>query len=449
LVRSRRNYRRLVAASTISNLGDGVSQIAYPWLASVVTRNPLLIALIAVAQRLPWLVVSLPVGVLTDRRDRRRLMIVANSARAVLTVLVALAVAGLGHDLPGPDQLDLVVGTRAGLYSILLVATLLLGTAEVVYDNSAQTLMPSVVEADDLERSNGRLYAAELVSNQFAGPPLGSVLLAAGFAVPFFVDAGTFAVAAGLVAAIVPVGSGARRAAATDPAPADPVVPAAPSGASWRTELREGVSWLWQHRFLRSLALTLAGTNLLSAMTTASFVLYAQEVLGAGAHEYALITIISALGGLAAGWLTGRIVGRVGAGTLLRAGLFTFTAVSLAMGAVSTWWLAALVLTVEYFVGTVWNVVTVSLRQTIIPDRLLGRVNSVYRFFAWGMIPVGAALGGLTVAVAQRFVSRELALRMPWWLAGGGYVLLISTFALSRLSAANVEAARRTARPTS
>lgn len=408
-------------------------------MASVVTRNPALIALIAVVQRLPWLVFSLPVGVLTDRVARRRLMIVANSARAVLTMLVALSVAWLGSDLPRPDELDEVVGTRIGLYLMLVVATVLLGIGEVVHDNAAQTFMPSIVEPVDLERANGRLYAIELVANQFLGPPLGALLLTAGFALPFFIDAGTFMLAVALVALIVPT---VRPDA---PAPVD----IGEARATWRRDLREGVTWLWNHRFLRSLAFTLAGTNLLSALTTSSFVLYAQEVLGTNTREYALITIISAVGGLVSGWLAGRITQRFGAGVLLRAGLVTFTCVTLAMGSVSTWWVAALILSVEYFVGMLWNVVTVSLRQTIIPDRLLGRVNSVYRFFSWGMLPVGAILGGLVVVVADQFTSRETALRMPWWVAGVGYIALIGLYGLPRLSTARVEAARAAARTTS
>src|SRR5262245_34049056 len=132
-----RNYQRLFGASTISNLGDGVALIAYPWLASAITRNPLLIALVVVMQRLPWLLFSLPAGVLTDRHDRRRLMITANVGRAAVTLFVALAVAFGGGALPGPDQLETVTATDTALYLCVLLATLLLGIGEVLYDNSA------------------------------------------------------------------------------------------------------------------------------------------------------------------------------------------------------------------------------------------------------------------------------------------------------------------------
>ena len=142
-----RNYHRLFGAATISNLGDGVALVAYPWLASAVTRNPLLIAIVVVVQRLPWLLFALPAGVLTDRHDRRLLMIISNSARAVITVFVAVAVIFRGDDLPGPDEFDSVVSTDVVLYITILVATFLLGIGEMLYDNCAQTLMPSLVRS--------------------------------------------------------------------------------------------------------------------------------------------------------------------------------------------------------------------------------------------------------------------------------------------------------------
>src|SRR5690606_34464802 len=127
-------FRRLFAATLVSNLGDGMATIAYPWLASAVTRNPALIALVAVAQRLPWLVFSLPAGVIIDRVDRRRLMVSMDLVRGVLTLGIAFAVLGEQAGLPGPDALDTATGTRSGLYAVLLAATLLLGMAEVLRD---------------------------------------------------------------------------------------------------------------------------------------------------------------------------------------------------------------------------------------------------------------------------------------------------------------------------
>jgi MFS family permease len=419
------SYRKLFAASTISNLGDGVGLVAYPWLASAVTRNPVLIALVIVAQRLPWLVFTLPAGVITDRHDRRTIMFLANTARAAITALVALAVMWRGGDLPGPDELDTVVGTEAVLYICVLVATMLLGVGEVLYDNSAQTFMPRIVDSADLERANGRLYSAELVANQFGGPPIGAVLLTIGFAVPFVLDAASFTVSAALIFAIV------ATPAASAPAERKP----------WRAELSEGVRWLWHHELLRTLAIVLGLLNALGAMTLSIEVLFAQEVLGTSTTEFAALTMIAALGGVIGGWASSSVTLRIGPGpslwlVLAGGGLATAT-----IGLMSWWPVVGLLFGVYAAMAVLWNVITVSLRQTIIPDHLLGRVNSVYRFFGWGSMPIGALLGGAVVAIADAFTSREVALRIPFILAGACQ-LLVFVYAGPRLTTARIEAAR-------
>ena len=158
-VRLGRNYWKLWSASVVSNVGDGVAAIAYPWLASAITRDPVLIALIAVAQRLPWLVFSLPAGVITDRLDRKKIMLWSSVFRTVLTGLVALAVLASSDSLPSASEIaNGVTGdSNMALYVVLVVASLLFGMAEVLFDNSAQTILPAIVEPEGLEKANGRL----------------------------------------------------------------------------------------------------------------------------------------------------------------------------------------------------------------------------------------------------------------------------------------------------
>jgi MFS family permease len=427
------NYRRLFAASTVSNLGDGVGLVAYPWLASAVTRNPVLIALVAVAQRLPWLVFTLPAGVITDRFDRQRIMSGANSARAVITVLVALAVLWRGGALPGPDELDDVVRTEWVLYVCVIAATLLLGIGEVLHDNCAQTFMPRLVRDDQLERANGRLWATETAANQFLGPPLGSLMLAAGFALPFFVDAASFAVSAALIATI-----------AATPLDSGPAV----RRQHWRAELAEGVRWLWNHDLLRPMALILGSLNAFGSITLAAFVLFAQDVLGTSTTEFAVLTMAGAVGGIVGGWTASWIARQIGSGPSLWVTLIGGIATSTVIGLVSNVPAVAAMFATYTFVAVLWNVITVSLRQAIIPDHLLGRVNSVYRFFAWGMIPIGAFVGGVTVAITDSFAGRELALRMPWFVAAAGQ-LLVFLYAAPRLTTARMDSARAAAAATS
>ena len=177
-------YWRLWGASVISNLGDGIGAIAYPWLASAVTRNAILIALVAVVQRLPWLIFTLPAGVITDRVDRRKIIVWSDVTRALLTGALAIAVLAQESSLPSPEDLigEVSIPTNTAVYVMLLVAAFLMGFAEVLRDNSAQTILPALVETDRLEKANGNLWGAEMAMNSFVGPPVGSFLLAIGFA---------------------------------------------------------------------------------------------------------------------------------------------------------------------------------------------------------------------------------------------------------------------------
>jgi len=432
------NYYKLMAASTISNLGDGIGVIAYPWLASAVTRNPILIAGVAAAQRLPWLLFTLPAGVITDRNDRRRLMVGSNVVRAFLTLGVAAAVMLRQDSLPSPDEAAAgeVVGTDVGLYLVIVAATMLLGMAEVLYDNSAQTFMPAIVSQPNLEKANGRLWSVEMVANQFLGPPLAGVVLLVAFSLPFYIDAATFAVSAALIAAIAttprvrarpPAGSGSG----------DKEV-----GVGWVGEAKEGFAWLWRHPLLRPLAISLGLFNLLGNGVFAVLVLFAQEVLDTSSTEFAVLMTGGAVGGVVGGWSAARLARLFGDGPSLWIAVAVNGAMTTAAGLVSQWPIVWVTFAVSTVFAVLWNVITVSFRQTVIPDDLLGRVNSVYRLFGWGMIPIGAIVGGLIVTVSESFGGgRELSLRMPFLVLGLAHVLLLA-YAAPRLTSAKFAAAR-------
>jgi MFS family permease len=425
------NYRRLWSASAVSNLGDGVATVAFPWLASAVTRDPVQIALIAVAVRLPWLLFSLPAGVVTDRVDRRRLVAWMDLLRFAVTAAVAVVVM-LGSSLLATPE-EVAAGTAQTpdpAWPFLLAiygGALLVGLAEVFRDNAAQTLMPAIVEQDQLERANGRLWGAEMVMNSFVGPPVGGLLIAVAFALPFGVNAATFAAAAIIVWSLR--GDFRPSGAAVDRRP------------SWRSELMEGVRWLWQHRLLRTMALILGVMNAAFSAALAVYVLFVQEILGLSAASFGALLTAGALGGVVGSLAAARVSRRIGPGaslyTSLLGGGIALAVTGLTSAAMVVW----VAFVVFSFLAVLWNVITVSLRQTIIPDRLLGRVNSVYRFLAWGMMPVGALLGGVVVTVTEALVGREVALRMPFLLAATAYVALF-VVALPRLSTRRIEEAR-------
>ena len=428
-----KNYWRLWVAHAVSNLGDGISQVAYPWLASAVTRSPLLIAAVAVASRLPWLVFTLPAGVITDRFDRRKIIIAMDITRAFLALLVAVAVTFEVDNLPALDTVGsgIDLATNWFLYTVLIVTALLFGCAEVLRDNSAQTFLPEVVEADQLESANGKLWSVEFVTNSFVGPPLGSFLIGIFVFLPFYFDTATFFVSAALIATLATI--------------ARPVKPQAEKKAlNFRAEIKEGFTWLWKHELLRPMAIILGCLNGLGAITAATVILFAQEILDTSVFIFAILGTAGAIGGTVGGILGPKISAKLGSGPSLYLTLLSAPVITLIIGLTSSWQLFWALTAIGTCFAVLWNVITVSLRQSIIPSHLLGRVNSVYRFFAWGSLPIGTLIGGALVDLVQLTGDRELALRLPYLLVTVAGLLLFF-FAAPRLTTAKIESARKAA----
>jgi MFS family permease len=254
------------------------------------------------------------------------------------------------------------------------------------------------------------------------------LLLASGFALPFLLDAGSFAMSAALIStmALAP-----RQATAVERQP-------------WRRELAEGVRWLWRNDLLRTMAVVLGLFNAAASITVAVYVLFAQEVLGASTTEFAAIMMAGAAGAIIGGWTGSSLSKLFGPGPSLVIALGGAAAVEITIGLMSNVPVVAVMNFVAALLAVLWNVITVSLRQSIIPDHLLGRVNSVYRFFAWGMMPIGAIAGGAIVAITERLGDRELALRMPWFVSGA-IELGMLLWAAPRLTTSRMEAARAAA----
>lgn len=379
------NFTKLWAATAVSNLGDGIRDAALPLLAATLTRDPVLVAGVMVAGRLPWLLVSLVSGAIVDRVDRRRLMGAVNLFRALAVGL-------------------LVVSTASGVARLPLVYVVAfsLGVAETLFDNAFLSITPSVVPRARLAAANGRLEAAMVVCNEFAGPPLGGLLFAAAATIPFALDGASFAVSAMLIYAM----RGAFK----------PVSLGTPARPSIRSEIAEGLRWLWHHRFLRTLSAMAAVVNLLLTATLSIFVLFALEVLGSGELGYGLTLAAFGGGGLIGGLTAAGIARRFGAVRTIR-GVILLAAVSqVLLGTSSQLLVAAAMIAVVSFGGSVWSVLTNSLRQGLVPDRLLGRVTSAHRLLSFGAMPLGALLGGL--------VGRSLGLRAPFLLAAAGLAIL-------------------------
>jgi MFS family permease len=337
-------YGWLWTSSALSNLADGILKVGLPLIAIRYTESPTLIAGLAFALTLPWLLFALPAGALSDRLDRRGAMVGANVVRAALLVVLAVAAA-----------------TGVGSIWLLYVVALLIGVSETLYDTSAQSILPLVVPRERLVRANGRLYAAELTANQFVGPPLGGVLVTVGVAVSFAVPAGLWIGAVGLLLLM----RGSFRIEREQ-------------RTTMRADIAEGLRFLWHNRVLRTLAIMVGASNFATNALWAVFVLYAvgpDSPMGLSEAGFGLLLTASAIGSLV--------------------GSFVAEWFETHLGRARSLLLNILVMTAYAAVPAVWNVVTVSLRQRITPDRLLGRLNSAYRLLAWGTMPLGAAAGGL------------------------------------------------------
>ena len=372
----RGGFARLWVAVGVSNLGDGVAKAALPLLAAALTRDPALVAGLTIAQQLPWLLFALPAGVIVDRSDRRVLMWRTDAARGLALLAFAVVVV--------LDQ-----GSLAVLYGLAFV----LGAAETLFDTSYRSLVPSLVPKNELERANARLHGAEIVANRFAGPPLGGLLFAAAASAPFFLDAGSFALAA--IAVLMIGGSFRPSAVAQERTPV-------------RLAIGDGLRWLAGHRLLRSFAVVVSVWHLVWAAGNAVLVLYAQELLGLGSAGFGILLAAGALGSLIGTFVASRLATRIGrrwtlAGSVAIAGL-----AELGLGLTATPVAAAIALAVAGACAVVWNVITVALRQRLVPDDLLGRVNGAYRFAAMGAVAIGAGLGGALASIE---------LRVPFFLA--------------------------------
>ena len=380
-----RDFRWLLASSWTSNVGDGVALAAAPLLIASMTSSPILVASGAILQFLPWLVFGLHAGAIADRFDRRRLVMFANAARAI--VLAALCV-------------FLITGT-ANIWIVLAVA-FLYGTAEVFVDTAGSTLLPMIVKPADLGIGNARLQAGYLVANQFAGPPLGAFLFAAGSAWPFLVEVLCVTLAIVLVS----------RMTRTP-------VPPREEHAPVHTDIAQGLRWLWRNPPVRTLVVIILVFNVTWAAPWGVLVLYATEHLNMGAVGYGALTTASAAGGLLATASFGWLEKRVSFATLMRVCLSLEVLMHLAFALTTTGWVALVIMVGFGFYAFIWGTISTTVRQRLVPTELQGRIASVNMVGVFGGMVLGQALGGV--------IAQFWGLAAPWWFAfvGAAITLLL------------------------
>ena len=376
-------FRRLLASAWASDLGDGVALAAAPLLVVSQTRDPFLIALATLLQRLPWLVFGLHAGVIADRYDRRLVIVAANAVRSVVLAVLAA-----------------MILTETVTVGIILVAVTLLGSAEVFVDTTGSTLLPMLVRKEDLGVANSRLMFGRITINRLGGPALGALLFAAGMAVPFMLQAVCVTFAAIVVRSIV-----IERPAAVA------------SRTSATTEIKEGLRWVWAHPALRTLTITSFAFNVTFGAVWAILVLYSVERLGLGAIGFGLLTSFGAAGGIVVALAYGRIERRLGATNIMRIGLSIEVLMHLTFAINSSPIIAFAVFFVFGMHEAAWGTTSTTIRQRVVPEEFQGRVSSVNGVGVFSTLVVGALLGGL---IASRW-----GVTGPFWFGFVGSLITL------------------------
>lgn len=377
-------FRWLLASAFVNNVGDGIALAAGPLLVASLTRDAFLVSMALFSQWLPALLFGVIGGVAADRFERRRMVVVVDLGRAVvLVVLVVAIVAG---------------SVNVGL---VLVALFILGTAETFADSASSTLLPSVVERVDLGVANARMQGAFLLTNQLVAPPIGAFLFAIGMALPFAASAAAVALGAVLISRI----AGSLRSERAEVA------------GVW-ADMREGFSWLLGHPPMRTLALTILTFNVTYGAAWSVLVLYARDRLGMAEVGFGLLITATAVGGiigiLSYGWLERRF--RLG--NIMRVGLLIETGTHLALALTTTPAIALLTLVVFGSHAFVWGTTSNVVRQRAVPNELLGRVTGIYRVAIVGGLVIGAPIGGVLV--------RTIDITAPFWFGFIGSAILVA-----------------------
>jgi MFS family permease len=384
-------YWRLWWATGINSIGDGAFAAAVPLLAVTVTRDPRLVSVVSAATYLPWLLLSLPAGALVDRHDRVALMWRSQAIQAVIVGAIAI----------------LATFGQIGI-PMLAITAFGLGACTVVFTNAAQAALPDIVAKPLLHKANGHQQTITTIGLQFAGPPLGGLLFGVAVALPFGMDAASFALSAALLATL--------------PKHTHPQVEHPPM----RTAITDGLRWLARHRLLRTLAILLGVNTFCWQLGNVTLVLLATHTLHLDAPGYGLLLAGAAIGSLLGGLISARVAQKIGALSALLTALAVNVVLFVGIGLSPNVIVLGALLAISGSVTMLWTIVTVSLRQQVVPSEMLGRVNSVYRMLGWGLIPLGALAGGL--------VAHTFGLRAPYPVAGvlRGVALLVAMPVLIR-----------------
>ena len=414
---SNKNFNLLLTASTFSNLADGIAGFAYPWLFSLLTRDPLLISIVSVLVNLPRLIFVLYAGVIADKFNRQKILIFTRLGQVFLTSIFIVLIYLNLDNIPKEVQFnEPQFESKFLIISAAYLLAFMFGLLEVTRDNAAQAFLPQIVPKDNLPKANGRLFGIEIVTNNFLGTPVGGFLIGLSLITPFIFDTLLMLVSVFFITGIK--GEFER--------PED-----INKDQNTSEMIKEGIEWLKNNTLLKRLAIYTGIANFFGSMQFPIMILFAQELIGLNAIQYSFLAYGAAIGGLVGSQVANKINARVEESRTLLISVALFGIGMFAPYLTTNPFIVAGSFGLSSFGSVLWNVQAVSIRQALIPDNLLGRVNSVYRLLALGLNPIGAIFGGAIVKILDNSFSREFALKFPFLL--GGIFMLILFLSAPRL----------------
>jgi len=416
---SHKNFNLLLTASTFSNLADGIGGFAYPWLFSLLTRDPLLISIVSVLVNLPRLIFVLYAGVIADKFNRQKILIFTRLGQVFLTSIFIVLIYLNLDNIPKEVQFnEPQFESKFLIISAAYLLAFMFGLLEVTRDNAAQAFLPQIVSKDNLPKANGRLFGIEIVTNNFLGTPVGGFLIGLSLITPFIFDTLLMLVSVFFITGIK--GKFER-------------VENINKDQKTSEMIKEGVEWLKNNTLLKRLAIYTGIANFFGSMQFPIMILFAQELIGLNAIQYSFLAYGAAIGGLVGSQVANKINARLEESRTLLISVALFGIGMFAPYLTTNPFVVAGSFGLSSFGSVLWNVQAVSIRQALIPDNLLGRVNSVYRLLALGLNPIGAIFGGTIVKILDNSFSREFALRFPF-LLGGIFMLILFLSAPKLLS---------------
>jgi MFS family permease len=365
------SFWRLWSASAVSAVGDGMLVVVLPLLATTLTKDARLIAGVAVAESLPWLLFAILAGTIADRRSYRRVLVGTDLVRAVLTALIAIA--ALTHSL--------TIG-------LLMVGAFGLGTLRPLFDAAAYRAIPSVVDDAMLDRANGYAEATISAGEDVVGRAVGGLLYSVTASLPIIGDAISFLASSVLL-----------RTLPSD----EPLTDASAPKTSIRSDMAAGFRWFVGNRLIRTLTFIVAGLAIAQSMMAAVLVIIAQRRFGLSDRWFGVFLAGTSVGGIVGSLVAERLIGRFGQLRVIVVGILTVSVAYLVAWLTRSALVATVALSVQVGAISAANVAIITIRQRTIPRALIGRVTNVIRTFTWGALPLGSAIGGV---IAQRFEPR-------------------------------------------